>query len=271
MSHRILFLSGKGGTGKTTSALNLSVALAEAGHKTLLVDLDPQGGVGLALAREDTEWIGLAEVMLEQATLSQALFKTKLENLILLPRGRLDPINVAEYEHALATGKTLETLLSQVDKEVDYVLIDAPSGLGLVPRAALAQTHFAIVPLQAEPMALRAIGQVLRVIDYVQEQENPALQLLGLLPTMVQLDQDTSFTVMGRVWSELSGVLQTHIPRSKELSIASEKGIPVAFLGGSPPPEARRFELLVDEIKRRIVKMRPQTEQPDARPERELI
>jgi chromosome partitioning protein len=266
-----MVLSGKGGTGKTTTALNLSCALAERGHRTLLMDLDPQGGIGLALAKADTEWIGLAEVILKQTTLSKAIFQTKLKNLFLLPRGRLDAINVMEYEQNLSTTKILSEVLDQMEKEVDYVLIDAPSGLGHITRIALALTHFALIPIQAEPMALRAVGQVLRVIDYVKKHENPSLKLLGLLPTMVQLDQDTSFAVTERIWSELAGVMQTYIPRRKEYALASEKGLPISFLGGEISPEARRFDLLAEEIEQCIARHHSQKEQIDDRPERSLV
>jgi chromosome partitioning protein len=257
MTHRIVLTSSKGGTGKTTTALNLAVALAERGRNTIVVDLDPQGAIGFFLAKEDSEWGGLAEVMISDADPTDVLLTTSLPTLRILARGRIDPVDTCEYELQLHRGTALAETLEAIeaDGSVDYVLIDTPSGLGPVTRAALAVGHFALLPLQAEPVAFRTLGQVLRVLDHVHQNENPSLQLLGILPTMVQLDNDPSLNVMSSVWSGFGGVLETVIPRSEVFTQASEIGIPLSFLGGRTRPEARRFTLLSDEIEARINNM----------------
>jgi chromosome partitioning protein len=252
MSHRIVLTSSKGGTGKTTTALNLSVALAERGRNTLVVDLDPQGAIGLFLAKEDSQWGGLAEVMIAGASPTDVLVTTSLPTLRILPRGRIDPVDTCEYELQLHRGEVLSQVLDTIDDEVDYLILDTPSGLGPVTRAALACAHFALLPMQAEPVAFRTMGQVLRVLDHVRQHENPSLELLGILPTMVQLENDPSLNVMSSVWSGFGGVLETVIPRSPVFTEASEIGIPLSFLGGATRPEARRFTLLSDEIEGRI-------------------
>jgi chromosome partitioning protein len=255
MSHRIVMTSSKGGTGKTTTALNLAVALAERGRNTIVVDLDPQGAIGLFLAKEDSDWGGLAEVMITGASPNEVLMTTSLPTLRILPRGRIDPVDTCEYELRLHNGDVLSNTLDAIEEDVDFTLIDTPSGLGPVTRAALAVGRFALLPLQAEPVAFRTMSQTLRVIDHVQRHENPSLQLLGILPTMVQLDSDPSLNVMSAVWSGFGGVLDTVIPRSEVFTEASELGIPLSFLGGRTRPEARRFTLLSDEIEARINQM----------------
>jgi chromosome partitioning protein len=255
MSHRVVLTSSKGGTGKTTTALNLAVALAERGRNTVVMDLDPQGAIGLFLAQEDSHWGGLAEVMIEGATAHDVLITTSLPTLRILPRGRIDPVDTCEYELRLHRSETIAKVLDDIEDGVDFVVIDTPSGLGPVTRAALAVGHFALLPLQAEPVALRTLGQTLRVIDHVRQHENPMLQLLGILPTMVQLQHDPSLNVMGAVWSGFGGVFDTVIPRSDVFAEASELGIPLSFMGGRIRPEARRFTLLSDEIEARISKM----------------
>ncbi len=255
MSHRIVLTSSKGGTGKTTTALNLAVALAERGRNTIVVDLDPQGAIGLFLAKEDSDWGGLAEVMITGASPNEVLMTTSLPTLRILPRGRIDPVDTCEYELRLHNGDVLSNTLDAIEEDVDFTLIDTPSGLGPVTRAALAVGRFVLLPLQAEPVAFRTMSQTLRVIDHVQRHENPSLQLLGILPTMVQLDSDPSLNVMSAVWSGFGGVLDTVIPRSGVFTEASELGIPLSFLGGRTRPEARRFTLLSDEIEARINQM----------------
>lgn len=252
MSHRIVLTSSKGGTGKTTTALNLSVALAERGRNTIVVDLDPQGAIGLFLAREDSDWGGLAEVMIAGAAPNEVLMSTSLPTLRILPRGRIDPVDTCEYELQLHKGDVLSKTLDAIDEDVDFIVIDTPSGLGPVTRAALSVAQFALLPLQAEPVAFRTMSQTLRVIDHVRQHENPSLALLGILPTMVRLDNEPSLNVMSAVWSGFGGVLDTVIPRSDVFTEASELGIPLSFLGGRTRPEARRFTLLSDEIEARI-------------------
>ncbi|NVN91702.1 MAG: AAA family ATPase [Desulfuromonadales bacterium] len=271
MANIISVISSKGGSGKTTVALNLAVALAEKGNNTLLVDIDPLGAIGLSLAKSDTEWSGVAEYIVEKYPIEDAIIKTKLPFLSILPRGRLDPLDIGLYEEVLSSTKIVQDILSSVEDRFRYIILDTPSGLGMVTRSALSASHFTLVPLQAEPLSLRCIDQTLRVIKHVKEHENTHLQLLGILATMVQLHQDTSFQVMKSIWGSLTGVLETYIPRADVFSIASEKGLPVAFLGGKYPPEALRFELLATEIENIIQELGGTTGEADGRQQRELI
>ena len=104
-------LSGLRGTGKTTVALNLSVALAEKHRRTLLIDLDPQGAIGHALCKSDTEWSGLAEYMMDGGAPEEFLVETKLPELNILPRGRVDPVDICEYEGYLHSSNKLGELV----------------------------------------------------------------------------------------------------------------------------------------------------------------
>lgn len=271
MANVISVVSSKGGTGKTTVALNLAVALAEKGDNTLLVDIDPQGAIGLSLARSDTEWAGLAEYIMQKMPVEDTIIKTKLASLAILPRGRLDPLDIALFEEVLHSSRTLQDIISAVENKYQYIIIDTPSGLGMITRAALSVGNFVLLPLQAEALSLRSISQTLRVIAHVREVDNPQLQLLGILATMVQLHQDSSFNILKTVWTSLSGVLETYIPRADVFALASGKGLPIAFLGGEYPPEALRFELLATEIKKIIQELGGVTGETDERKQRELI
>ena len=271
MANVIAIVSSKGGTGKTTVALNLAVALAEKGDNTLLVDIDPLGAIGLSLARSDTEWTGLAEYIMQKTPVEDTVIKTKLATLSILPRGRLEPLDISLYEEVLHSSKTLQDILAEVDKKFQYIIIDTPSGLGMITRAALSVSDFVLLPLQAEPLSLRSIQQTLRVIAHTKEVDNPKLQLLGILATMVQLHQDSSFNILKTVWASLNGVLETYIPRADAFALASEKGLPVAFLGGKSPPEALRFEMLATEIKEIVQELGGITGEADERKQRELI
>src|SRR5512136_1916580 len=110
MANVIAIVSSKGGTGKTTVALNLSVALAEKGDNTLLVDVDPLGAIGLSLARSDTDWTGLAEFIIQKMPIEEVIIQTKVPQLSILPRGRLDPLDIGRYESILHSSQTIREI-----------------------------------------------------------------------------------------------------------------------------------------------------------------
>jgi len=271
MKNKIAIVSIKGGSGKTTSALNIAVAFAEKGRSVLLVDLDPQGAIGHSLAKGDTEWIGLADCLMGRTSIDDAIINTKLPTLFILPRGKLDPIDTVEYETTLQSPNAIGKVISEIENRYDCVLFDTPSGLGMITRAALQISDFVLLPLQAEPLALRTIGQTLRVIDHVKANENESIELLGILATMARLGEETSFNVMSTIWSGFASVFETVIPRADIFAAASAAGLPVAFLGGRMPPEARRFDTLVLEIEDRIAVLGGSIGESDDRPRRELI
>ncbi|MCA9596760.1 MAG: AAA family ATPase [Myxococcales bacterium] len=271
MTRRIAISSQKGGTGKTTISLNLALSMAERGTRTLLVDLDPQGGIGHSLSRGDTDLVGLADVLMGACSPGEAVLETKLAMLSLLPRGRLDAVDACEFEQALLRPGVLAEALEAVEKPFDVVILDTPSGVGMPTRAALAVSHFALVPVQGEPLSLRSIGQMLRVIEHVKGKENPNLQLLGILPTMVERQNEASLNVLITAWRELGGVLETVIPRADVFAKASEAGLPLAYLGGKPSPEANRFGMLATEVQSLMADLGGEEEQYVERPARQLL
>jgi chromosome partitioning protein len=272
MARRIVIASQKGGVGKTTVALNLAVALAERGRRTLLADLDPQGGIALALAKGDTELPGLAELLMGEAGPEEAVYPTKLQGLSLLARGRLDPADATEYEQAVFSPGTLDGALERCEGESDVVVIDTPAGLGLVTRAALHAADYVVILLQAEVMALRSLHQALRVVEHVRGTTNPRLQLLGILATLVDKDLPGTRAILAEMWNGFPGVLETIVPRSPAFATASGSGVPIAFLSGQTNPEARRFEVLADELEARMNRLAGATEPLDeAQPVRQLL
>jgi chromosome partitioning protein len=260
MARRLVITSQKGGVGKTTVALNLAVSLAERGHPTLLADLDPQGAVGLSLARSDAELTGLAVV------------PTRLNGLSLLPRGRLDPTDVASFEEELGRPGALAEVLGRCEGASEFVVIDTPSGLGRVTTAALAAGEFAILVFQTESLALRSLGQAFRVFEHVQTTSNPRLRLIGILPTLVERDRPGTHAVLSEIWGGFPDTLETVVPRTEAFARASALGIPVGFLGeGAGAAEARRFEMLADELEARMNRLDGTERVHEAQPARQLL
>lgn len=271
MTQTIVISSEKGGVGKTTVALNLALALAERGSRVLLVDLDPQGGIGHSLSKSDTEYPGIAEVLTGELTPEAALLPTKLPELKLLPRGRLDPVDGCDFELALHEAGALRRVLDAVRASFDYVLLDTPSGTGLVTRAAFGCAEWVIIPFQAEPLCLRSLSRTFRVIERVRAAENPRLALLGVLPTMVERDDDASQTVMAEVWNGFDCVFDTTIPRAEVFAAASLRGVPVGYMPGPISPEARRFGVLAAEVEATIESLCERSSVDVDRPQRALL
>lgn len=255
MSKVMALVSQKGGVGKSTVALNLATTFAEQGRRVLLVDLDPQGALGLSLRRADAQWIGLTEHLMLGTPLPDVLVKTKLPGLSLLPRGRLDPWDALEFESLVGTRGLLEGVLSPLGESFELVILDTPSGLGAIPRAALRASDWALGIVQCEVLSLRSLQQLLRLLEGIREQENPRLLVLAFLLTMVDLGVASSVNVAADLWTGFDGLLETHLPRSSAFLAASEDGLPLSHMSGPLSAEARRFGMLVQELESRMVKL----------------
>jgi len=271
MSKRICVASPKGGVGKTTTSLNLAVALAEMGHRTLLADLDPQGGIGHSLARKDGTLPGLADALLQRIPDSEAVLQTKLATLSLLPRGILSPIDMLSFEDELARPGRLQGLLEQVEPPEAITILDTPSGLGSITRTALGLADWVLIPFQTESLALRSVTQILKLVQHLRSTVNPNLRLLGILPSMVEKQKGTSLDILETVWAGLPGVLDAVIPRQEVFAEASRKGLPLAFMEGSPSPEAVRFRMLATELLGIMERLQGKGQGNENRPARTLI
>jgi chromosome partitioning protein len=271
----IALVSAKGGVGKTTTALNLAVAFAERGKATVLVDVDPQGGVALALARDGGEWAGLRELLAGEAREAEVVHRTRLDGLSIVHRGRLDAAWLEEYERLLGSG-ALDELLRALRGDVAYVVVDTPAGIGAITRAVLWAADFALVPVPVDQPSLRTLDQTLAAIVRARDLANPRLKLLGILPTMVALDDEASVDLVRTLRAERAGVLDTDIPRSALFAVASAKGLPISFLAGRPSDEARRFDALAAECEDLIAVLSggaggPAAAADSERPERKLL
>jgi chromosome partitioning protein len=218
----------KGGVGKTTTALNVGACIAEAGYRTLLVDVDPQANatVGLGIAR--TQAPGLYEVITGEATPEQALTESSVPGLEVLPAGAgLAGANV-ELPRIEGFEYTLRKCLEPLRARFEYILLDCPPSLGPLTVSALVAADKVIVPVQTEYFALEGLAGLLDTLALVQRDLNPRLTVAGMLLTMhdnrTRLGRDVEREVREH-FPEL--VFSTVIPRNVRVGEAPSYGLPV--------------------------------------------
>ena len=219
----------KGGVGKTTTAVNVSAAVARLGKRVLLVDIDPQGNstTGLGIDKSKVETC-MYDVLLKDATVREALQDTSVANLMLLPA----TLNLAgaelELVSVLSREQRLKSALAAVAHEFDFIIIDCPPSLGLLTLNALTAADALLIPVQAEYFALEGLGQLTRVIELVRAHLNPTLGIHGVVVTMFDGRTNLARQVVDEVERHFPNlVFATRIPRNIRVSEAPSYGAPI--------------------------------------------
>lgn len=232
---RVLVLANqKGGVGKTTTAINLGTALAAIGENVLLIDLDPQGNAstGLGVDRRDRH-VSTYHVLLGERELSEVVTPTAVPRLALAP-STMDLLGV-ELEIAGDSDRA-QKLKNAIGRYVErqrgatattYILIDCPPSLNLLTINAMAAADAVVVPMQCEFFALEGLSQLLKTIDQVKRSLNPAIDIHGIVLTMVDSRNSLSNQVAADVRAFMGDkVYETTIPRNVRLSEAPSYGKP---------------------------------------------
>ena len=265
MTAIITIANQKGGVGKTTTAINLSAALAHRGKKTLLIDLDPQANSTIAFFAASEIGPSMFEVLSDsRLEMAKVIKPTKDPRLFVAP-GRLA---LAKLEQVLAgqfdAPYKLKDALTPVLREFEYVLLDTPPSLGILTvNAMVASTHL-LVPIQAAYFAIEGTDDLLETYERIRARPNPALKVLGVVITLFDRRTNISRDTQGQIRSVFGEVLfKTRIGKNVRLeeSPAYKETI---FTFAPKSPGAADYKKLAAEVIQRVEENRVARRAEDA-------
>jgi chromosome partitioning protein len=243
----------KGGVGKTTTAINLATALAQAGQPVLLIDLDPQGNAstGLGIDRRDRR-AGTYAVLVDGTPPHALVMPTLVPDLDIVPAdadlagAEVELVGLDQREFRLRTA-----LQSLAGSRYAHIVIDCPPSLGLLTLNGLVAANAVLVPLQCEFFALEGISQLVRTIERVKKNLNPGLTLQGIVLTMFDRRNNLSDLVAADARSFFGDrVYQTVIPRNVRISEAPSHGKPVLLYDVRSPGAQAYIQLAHEFLER---------------------
>jgi chromosome partitioning protein len=228
----------KGGSGKTTTAVNLAAALGESGHRVLVIDIDPQGSSSAWLGVDD-DVDGVAEAIAGRMSLSELLYETTAPGVVLIPASPSIVVADPQEETQIALG--FMRAMDRLPKLWDVVIIDCPPTLGYLAIAPMSVCQEVLIPVEARVLAMAGLAGVLETMDRVRRRLNPDLRLAGVLACRVNRTSHAR-AIVARLEEQFSeSFLTTTVRESIRLAEAPSFQLPITlFAPGSTGAEDYR-------------------------------
>jgi chromosome partitioning protein len=253
MTAIITVANQKGGVGKTTTAINLSAALANRGKRTLLIDLDPQANSTIAFYDSGEIATSMFDVLSESRTTMATVIRPTKDQMLFLGPGRLA---LAKLEQVLAgqfdAPYRLKDALAPILKEYDYIVLDTPPSLGILTVNALVASTHLLVPIQAAYFAIEGTDDLLETYERIRARPNPGLKVLGVVITLFDKRTNISRDTHGQIRTVFGEVLfKTKI--SKNVRLEESPAYKETILTFAPKsPGAIEYKKLAGEVIQRV-------------------